>query len=417
MPEVSIGVHVHADPAGFAATLRWLKDNTSPAVHVVVLPDGPDASLAALLRDANLPLLATPDPRGAAACFNRLAASTSADVIVLLESGSLVGPAWLDRLLAALAADPRNGLAGPSTNMAWNEQCVFAAAAVPDAASITARARDAALRFGDNVRSLAPLHSLADFCYAVKREVIEKVGAADEGYGLGPCWEIDYSTRAARAGYRAVWACASYVHRLPFTQRRRRGGALRFQARKQRYQDTFCGLRLRGQRTGPEYEPHCRGDACEHFAPVDLIRIFRPLAATGHAPTATASVPEISLPPVLPKVSCIMPTRGRAAFVRRAMHLFSRQDYPERELIVVDDNAAPDDGLESQLRTHAEVRYVRAPAGSSIGQKRNLACELARGAIFAHWDDDDWFGVHRLSAQVQPILAGRADIIGTHDSV
>jgi hypothetical protein len=54
-----------------------------------------------------------------------MAASTAADIVVLLESGSLVGPGWLDRLLAALDADPRPGLAGPSTNLAWNEQGVF----------------------------------------------------------------------------------------------------------------------------------------------------------------------------------------------------------------------------------------------------------------------------------------------------
>jgi GT2 family glycosyltransferase len=63
--------------------------------------------------------------------------------------------------------------------------------------------------FGSTIRMLEPLHSLADFCYAVRRDVIETIGATDEVYGLGPCWEMDYNVRAARAGFRGVWACGA----------------------------------------------------------------------------------------------------------------------------------------------------------------------------------------------------------------
>ena len=55
----------------------------------------------------------TDAPAGAAACLNRLAEETSADTLMLLESGAIVSPGWLERLLAALAADPRHGLASP----------------------------------------------------------------------------------------------------------------------------------------------------------------------------------------------------------------------------------------------------------------------------------------------------------------
>src|SRR5262249_52940257 len=192
------------------------------------------------------------------------ATANAADVVILLESGVVVGPGWLDHLLVAFAADPQNGLAGPSTNHAWNEQCVFPHSK-GTLAEVTRTARDALNRFGGEVRTLEPLYSLVDFCYAVRREVIEVIGAADESYGLGPCWEMDYNVRAARAGFRGVWACAAYVYRAPFTVRRRREEALRFEASKRRYQDKFCGRRLRGER-GP-YRSHCRGDACPNFAP------------------------------------------------------------------------------------------------------------------------------------------------------
>jgi glycosyltransferase involved in cell wall biosynthesis len=197
------------------------------------------------------------------------------------------------------------------------------------------------------------------------------------------------------------------VHRLPFTERRRREETVRFEANKHRYQDAFCGLRLRRTRVGATYEAHCRGDACEQFAPVDLIQVFRPLAVE-----SSPVDPPVALPARRPMVSCIMPTRNRAAFVRQALKLFDRQDYPEREIIVVDDDGPWADALDAELHRHPNVRYLRVPPNTSIGEKRNLACEEARGTLIAQWDDDDWFGPQRLTQQVLPILSGQADITG-----
>ena len=222
MTRVAVGIPVYEDPEGLLATLASLRDHTSGDVTTVLLPDGPDPATAAALTELNgLPQFGTAEPLGAPACFNRLVTATDAQVHVLLESGARVGPGWLDHLLEALAADPRHGLAGPSTNASWNEQQAFPRAGTSPA-EVARTAIEAALRFGRSWRTLEPLYSLGDFCYAVRREVVETVGPADEGYGLGPCWEMDYNVRAARAGFQGVWAGASYVARSPFTAR---GGA------------------------------------------------------------------------------------------------------------------------------------------------------------------------------------------------
>ncbi len=42
-----------------------------------------------------------------------------------------------------------------------------------------------------------------------------------------------------------------------------------------------------------------------------------------------------------PLVSCIMPTRDRRAFVPRAIAYFLRQDYANKELVIVDDGTDP----------------------------------------------------------------------------
>lgn len=424
MTSICIGIHVHAEPERLRATLDALRINTGPPFALLLLPDGPDApTRAALAQLADTPQIGGAAPLGPPACFNRLAAASDAEVLVLLESGALVGPGWLDYLLAALAADGRNGIAGPSTNRAWNEQGCFPRAGAT-LVEIAHTAGEAARLPAPAVRTLDPLYSLADFCYAVRREVVAAVGAADETYGLGPCWEMDYNIRAARAGWRGVWARQAYVYRPPFTARRRIEEEARFEASRRRYQDKFCGLRLRGESS--DYRPHCSGDACAHFAPADLIQIRIPLQPlsepqpVAHSPQPATSGPSLpgggkggsrltgpALCAVPPLVSCIMPTRDRAEFVLQSIRYFQRQDYPERELIIVDDGS---DGLAGRLPADERIRYLRAPAGQSIGAKRNRACEIARGEYIAHWDDDDWYAPGRLSAQVAPIHDQQAEI-------
>jgi len=104
-----------------------------------------------------------------------------------------------------------------------------------------------------------------------------------------------------------------------------------------------------------------------------------------------------------------MPTADRAEWVQQAVRCFQRQDYPQRELVIVDDGARSVAGL---LPTDSRIRYHRTEPGRSLGAKRNLACELARGEILCHWDDDDWHAPWRLRYQVRSLLAAEADVCG-----
>jgi len=115
-----------------------------------------------------------------------------------------------------------------------------------------------------------------------------------------------------------------------------------------------------------------------------------------------------------PLVSAIMPTCNRRSFVRLALERFIKQDYPNKELVVVDDG---DDAVGDLVSAIAGVRYVRMTGRKSIGAKRNIACEEARGEIIAHWDDDDWYAHDRLRYQAAPIIAGEADITGLENAL
>jgi O-antigen biosynthesis protein len=318
-----------------------------------------------------------------AAALNHAFRTSDADVVILLEAGAVPGPRWLEHLLAALESSPRVGLAGPSTNRCWNEQGVFGDAI---AENVEETAREAETRFGTLTRSLAPLYSLGDFCYAVKRETWEAIGGADESYGLGPCWEMDFNVRAARAGFDGLWVCGAYVWRAPVTPQRAREESAHFEASRRRYQDKFCGARLRGDKR--DYRAHCRGDACPNFAPP----------------------PGAQLNADLPLVSCIMPTHDRRAFLPEAIRGFLAQDYPNLELLVVDDGK---DAVADLIPDDARIRYFRLDTRLTVGAKRNFACEQARGSLIAHFDDDDWYPPSRVRVQVAALLERGADICGS----
>ena len=115
-----------------------------------------------------------------------------------------------------------------------------------------------------------------------------------------------------------------------------------------------------------------------------------------------------------PFVSCIMPTRNRRHFVPQAIHYFLRQDYAKKELLIVDDG---DDPVADLVPPDPKIRYVRALSELTLGAKRNLACQLAHGDLFAHWDDDDWMAGHRLSYQVTVLEEEQADLCGLKEVV
>lgn len=397
MVRVAIGMHVHAEPEQMRATLAALERNTAPPYECIVIPDGADdATARALPHLAGVRVLEDEGPQGGAACLNRIFRSTDAGILILLESGCLPAPGWLGALIAALESSPNAGLAGPSTNRSWNEQSAFPGAGGTNAA-LARTAAQAQRRFGSSFRTLAPLFSLADFCYAVRREVFDAVGEADESYGLGPCWEMDFNIRAARSGFDGLWACSAYVWRAPFTARRRRDEAARFEASRRRYQDKFCGAHLHGVKH--DYRRHCRGDCCPNFAPAHLIGVqaLRPAQAA-----ATLPAP--------PLVSCIMPTADRRSFIPQALGCFLAQDYPHLELVVVDDG---NDSVADMMPSDQRIRYIRLEKRLSVGAKRNLACERARGEFIVHWDDDDWYPASRVRVQIWALIDKGADVCGT----
>ncbi|HUT64389.1 MAG TPA: glycosyltransferase [Anaerolineae bacterium] len=110
-----------------------------------------------------------------------------------------------------------------------------------------------------------------------------------------------------------------------------------------------------------------------------------------------------------PLISCIMPTYNRRTFVPKAIEYFLRQDYQNRELIILDDGTDP---IEDLVPEDPRIRYLHQNNKLSLGMKRNIACNNAQGKIIVHWDDDDWIAPWRLKYQVENLLKEQGDICG-----
>lgn len=87
-------------------------------------------------------------------------------------------------------------------------------------------------------------------------------------------------------------------------------------------------------------------------------------------------------------------------------------DYPNIEIIIVDDSSVSlmENEHMKAILTAPGVRYIYLSERHSIGVKRNIAVEQAKGEIIVHWDDDDYFREHRISSQVAPIIRGEVDM-------
>jgi glycosyltransferase involved in cell wall biosynthesis len=87
-------------------------------------------------------------------------------------------------------------------------------------------------------------------------------------------------------------------------------------------------------------------------------------------------------------------------------------DYPNVEIIIVDDGRVSEmeNSEMTAVLSASNVRYIYLTERISIGAKRNIAVAQATGEVVVHWDDDDYFREHRISAQVAPIIRGEVDM-------
>ncbi len=156
-------------------------------------------------RDARVRLLANEENAGFPAACNQGLAAARGEMLVLLNSDTIVAPGWLTGLEAHL--DTGAGLVGPVTNRIGNE------AEVPVSYETYGDfLREAAARGTKRRGEAIEIPTLTMFCLALRRAAWDGIGALDESFGVGTLEDDDYSQRARRAGLRLLCAEDVLVH-------------------------------------------------------------------------------------------------------------------------------------------------------------------------------------------------------------
>lgn len=190
--------------------------NTGGAFRLIVIDDAsPDASVGEWLADlealgrSEVAVLRNERNLGFVGTANR-GMSMSRNDVVLLNSDTLVGGRWLEKILRCAGTDDRIGTITPFSNNA--EICSFPGFCVDNPwpedgdVELTNRALEAV-----SGGIYAELPTGVGFCMFIRREVLDACGVFDPAYGRGYGEENDLCMRAAKAGFRNVLCADTFV--------------------------------------------------------------------------------------------------------------------------------------------------------------------------------------------------------------
>lgn len=107
-----------------------------------------------------------------------------------------------------------------------------------------------------------------------------------------------------------------------------------------------------------------------------------------------------------PFVSVLTPTYNRAHCMKRMVACYKAQTYPKdrMEWIVLDDSADPEatrTAFLAETKGLPNIRFLQLPEKHTVGAKRNMLNNAAKGEILVSWDDDDYYPPDRVAHVVK----------------
>jgi hypothetical protein len=116
--------------------------------------------------------------------------------------------------------------------------------------------------------------------------------------------------------------------------------------------------------------------------------------------------------PKQPFVSICTPTFNRRPFIPMAIKCFEHQTYPKdkMEWIIIDDGT---DKIEDLVSHIPQVKYFKYDEKLTLGKKRNISNEKAKGDIIVYMDDDDYYPPERVKHAVERLKGSKALCAGS----
>lgn len=208
-PPISVVIPLHGGEEDILGCLDSL-EKCRDLLHEVVVVDNasPDGAAEVAETYSFVRVIRNEENCGFAKACNQGMEATDGDVVLFLNSDTVVPRAGLEKMIESLMASGSIGATGPLTN-----QCGHSQQIEPTYTSLETLdlfAEDFALRDVDDAD--APADMLVGFCLAVRRSVLDEVGGFDESFGLGTFEDNDLCYRIRRAGYRLIISNKAFVH-------------------------------------------------------------------------------------------------------------------------------------------------------------------------------------------------------------
>ena len=103
-----------------------------------------------------------------------------------------------------------------------------------------------------------------------------------------------------------------------------------------------------------------------------------------------------------PLVTLCTPTFNRRPFIPIMLKCFETQNYPKDKIewIIVDDGT---DKIEDLVSHIPQIKYMKFEEKLTLGKKRNICNDNAKGDIIIYIDDDDYYPPERISHAVETL--------------
>ncbi|MBA9024630.1 glycosyltransferase involved in cell wall biosynthesis/GT2 family glycosyltransferase/SAM-dependent methyltransferase [Aminobacter ciceronei] len=263
---VDIVICVHNALRDVRACLASVMAHLGAGHRVILIDDGSGDETRGYLhnfaRANNLLLHRNGVAQGYTRAANVGLSLSSADLVILLNSDTIVTSSWAEKLADAVFSTPGGGAVGPMSNAASFQSIPSTAGtdkqtAVNDLPPNTSpdEMNEWCERHSTSAVPSVPL--IHGFCLGITRQALDTVGKFDESafpHGYGE--ENDYCFRLAAAGFRMVVATHTYVYHVKsssYTVGRRQ--ALSEQAQQVlygRYGEALFGSAIRALERSPE---------------------------------------------------------------------------------------------------------------------------------------------------------------------
>ncbi len=219
---IDIIICVHNALEDIKICLESIKKFTTEPFTLIIVDDGSDKPTRNFLENFknNFPdyhLIRNDVAKGYTFAANMGMKASNAQYLILLNSDTIVGPEWIDRLYRAITLEDNIGIVGPLSNTAsWQSVPYLSVkgdwSLNPLPANINIEKMSKLIsKYSGCVLPDVPL--LNGFCLMIKKSVIDQIGYFDEdNFGQGYGEEDDFTLRAEKNGWKKVVADDVYIY-------------------------------------------------------------------------------------------------------------------------------------------------------------------------------------------------------------